>query len=158
VFVVEGFDFLCDGEVLVGDSPVRDSGIDHRHLQCLVSEQCGDRLEAHAPIDGLRRECVPQLMRVDMADSRCGSSGLDCLVDSGTWDRATAISEEQWTVLPVRSPLEPCVDHCFELGMQGDVPVVVKLADRDAEPVGGSDLDDRIDCQVEEFTFAHAGP
>jgi hypothetical protein len=40
VAVVEGFDFLGDPEVLLGDGSVGDAGVDHRHLEdlCLI---CG---------------------------------------------------------------------------------------------------------------------
>ncbi len=36
--VVERFDLLGDGEVLVGDGPVGDAGVDQRHGQRLVSD------------------------------------------------------------------------------------------------------------------------
>ena len=37
----------------------------------------------------------------------------------------------------------------FELGVQGDVAVVVELADGDPQPERGADLDDGVDGEVE---------
>jgi hypothetical protein len=38
LLVVEGFDFLGDGEVLVGDGAVSDPGVDHCHGHRFVAE------------------------------------------------------------------------------------------------------------------------
>ncbi len=42
-------------------------------------------------------------------------------------------------------------------GVERDVAVGVQLADRDAEPVGGADLDDGIDGERTELAVAHPG-
>ena len=52
---------------------------------------------------------------------------------------------------------EPAVEELFELGVQGDVAVVVQFADRDPQPVGGADLHDGVDGEVDELALAHAG-
>ena len=60
--VVEGVDLVGDVVVGVGDGPVGDAGVDEGHPKCLVSQHGGDRFEAHAPVDGLGREGVTELV------------------------------------------------------------------------------------------------
>ncbi|WP_392755300.1 hypothetical protein [Streptomyces sp. LN590] len=43
---------------------------------------------------------------------------------------------------------QPVVQQRLHLRVQGDVAVGVHLADRDAEPVGGADLHDRVDSAI----------
>ena len=62
----------------------------------------------------------------------------------------------------MRSPVgpvvgDPVVEEFFQLRVQGNVAVVVQLADRDPQPVGGADLHDRVDGQFEQFAAADAG-
>ncbi len=54
-------------------------------------------------------------------------------------------------------PGEPGVEEVFELGVQRDVAVGAELAERDVQPVGGADLHDRVDGEVQELAFAQAG-
>ena len=68
---VEGFDLLGDGEVFVGDGLVGDAGVNHCHGEGFVSEQRGDGVEAHAAVDGLGGQGVPQLVGGDVADAGC---------------------------------------------------------------------------------------
>jgi hypothetical protein len=51
----------------------------------------------------------------------------------------------------------PGGEQADEPGVQGDVPVVAELAQRDPQPVAGADLHDRVRFQVRELTGAHAG-
>ena len=44
-----------------------------------------------------------------------------------------------------------------QLGVQRHVPVVAELAERDAQPVAGADLHDRVGVQVRELAGPHAG-
>src|SRR6266508_4247187 len=69
----------------------------------------------------------------------------------------TLVDEQQAGTQPLGSLVEPLVEHGLELGVQGDVAVVVELADRDAQPVGRADLHDGVDGEADEFAFAHAG-
>jgi hypothetical protein len=41
--------------------------------------------------------------------------------------------------------------------MEGDVTIVVELAERHTQPVGRADLHDRVHRQVQELAFAQAG-
>ena len=54
----------CYRRVFVGDYPVGDAGVDEGHLEGAVSEERGDRFEAHAPVDGLGGEGVAELVGV----------------------------------------------------------------------------------------------
>ena len=81
--VVEGFDLLGDGEVLVGDGLVGDAGVDHGHGEGLVAEQGGDGVEAHAAVDGLGGQGVAELVGGDVADAGVGGAG-----GAARWRRA----------------------------------------------------------------------
>ena len=48
---ITGLDGLSHPEVLLATVPVRDAGIGQGHAHGAVSQQRGDRLEAHAPVD-----------------------------------------------------------------------------------------------------------
>ena len=52
---------------------------------------------------------------------------------------------------------DPVVEQVFELRVQRDVAVVVQLADRDPQPVGRTDLHDRIDGEGEQLAAPDAG-
>jgi hypothetical protein len=67
--VVEGFDFLCDGEVFVSNGLVRDAGVDHGHGERLVTEERGNGVETHSSVDGLACQGVPELVGGDVADA-----------------------------------------------------------------------------------------
>ena len=51
----------------------------------------------------------------------------------------------------------PVGEQVDELGVQRDVAVVAELAERDAQPVAGADLDDRVGVQVRQLAGAHPG-
>ena len=51
----------------------------------------------------------------------------------------------------------PGGEQCDQLGVQGHVTVVAELAERDAQPVAGADLHDRVGLEVGELAGPHAG-
>jgi hypothetical protein len=65
---VEGFDLFGDGEVFVGHLAVGDAGVDQGHPQRPVTQQGGDRFEAHPSVDRLGGQRVSQGVGVDVAD------------------------------------------------------------------------------------------
>ena len=65
---VVGLHCLGHLEVLVGHRAIRDARVDERHVHRSVPEQFGDRLKAHAPVDGLSGQRVAQLVRMDVFD------------------------------------------------------------------------------------------
>jgi len=83
---VEGFDFLGGGEVLVSDGLVGDAGVDHGHCEGLVAEERGDRVDAHASVDGLGGEGVSQLVWGDVADAGVGGDSAEGVGDTELGD------------------------------------------------------------------------
>ena len=79
-FGVERVDSLGDGVVFVGDGAVGDAGVDARHAQRAVTQQCGDGLEAHAAVDGLGGQRVPQLVRVHVSEPGARATRLSVRV------------------------------------------------------------------------------
>ena len=51
----------------------------------------------------------------------------------------------------------PGAEQPDEVGVQGHVPVVAELAQRDPQPVPGADLHDRVRVQVRQLPGPHAG-
>ena len=51
----------------------------------------------------------------------------------------------------------PGGEQVHEFGVQRDVPVVAELAQRDAQPVPGADLDNRVGVEVGQLAGPHAG-
>ena len=155
--VVEGLDLLRHREVFLGHGAVGDAGIHHGHPHRSMAEKGGYRLEAHAPVDGLGGQRVPEPVRADVADPG-GAGGLgDGPVDAALPD-ALAVLGEQVRGAQAGGPCgEPGVEEVFELGVQRDVAVGAELAERHVEPVGGADLHDGVDGEVEELAFAQAG-
>lgn len=122
-----------------------------------MTQKGGYRLEAHAPVDGLGRQRVPEPVRADVADpgSACGFG--DGPVDAALADPLAVLDEEVGGA-QAGGPLgEPGVEELLELGVQRDIAVGAQLAERHVEPVGGADLHDGVDGEVEELAFAQAG-
>lgn len=122
-----------------------------------MAQQCGYRLERHAPVDRLGRQRVAQAVRADVADpGHLGGLG-DGSVDASLAD-PLAVFDEQVGAAKTGGPLgEPGVEEVFELWVQRDVAVRAELADGHVEPVGGSDLHDGVDGEVQELAFAQPG-
>jgi hypothetical protein len=141
----KGIDLVGHFVVGVGNGLVSDSGIDQGHAQCFVSQHGGDGFEAHAPLDGLGSEGVPQLVGVHVPDP--GSLG----------DPA----EYSGDLVPVQRPASPrdqpvdivitvrlvFVEELNQRWVQWDIPVVVKLPDRDSQPVPAGDERDGVGGQ-----------
>ncbi len=83
VVLIEGVDLRLRGGVLVGHGPVGDAGVHHGHVQAAVAGHRGDRLELHAPVDGLGGEGVPQLVGVNVAQSGCSGDAAHDSADLG---------------------------------------------------------------------------
>jgi integrase len=155
--VVEGLDLLRHREVLLGHGAVGDAGIHHGHPHRSMSQKGGYRLEAHAPVDRLGGQRVPEPVRADVADPGGLGSFGDGPVDA-TLANALAVLDEEVRGAQAGGPCgEPAVQEVLELGVQRDIAVGAQLAERHVQPVGGADLHDGVDGKVEELAFAQAG-
>ncbi len=96
-----------------------------------MAEPRGNGIEAHAPIDGLGGQRVPKLVGRDVSNSCFCSLLTEDLGNPMGGNRTVSFDEE-----PVGADLsgtvicDPIVQELFELRMQGDVSVVVQLAER----------------------------
>jgi len=59
----------------------------------IMTEQRGDGFEAHAAVDGLGGERVPQAVRVHVVDAGDGADAGDDAVHGSTIDRVVVIGE-----------------------------------------------------------------
>ena len=135
LLAVEGVDFRADGLVFVGDDAVGDAGVDEGHFHGAVAEQGGDRLQPHAPVDGLGGQGVAELVGVD-ADAAAAADAADDAADLVAVQRAAVIGDQA----PVAADVigvggGPGGEERDELGVQRDIAVVAELAERDAQPV-----------------------
>ena len=96
---VEGFDFLADGEVLISDGAAGDLGVAQGHVQAAVAEQGGDGFQAHAAVDRLGGQGVPELVRVDMRQAGGGAGPVDHPGDGVPVQRAAVLPGQQQRVI-----------------------------------------------------------
>jgi hypothetical protein len=110
-----------------------------------VAEQGGDGLEPHAAVDGLSGQSVAEPVRVDARDAGGTSDAADDPPDEVPVQRAAVVGDQPLAgsdVVEVRGG--PGAEQPDEVGVQGHVPVVAELAERDPQPVPGADLHDRV--------------
>jgi hypothetical protein len=123
-----------------------------------VAEQGGDRFQPHAPVDRLGGQRVAQPVRVDAGNpGGAGDAGNDA-GDDVPVQRAAMVGDQPFVgsdVVEVGGG--PGGEQLDELGVQGHVPVVAQLAQRDAQPVPRADPHHRIGVQIGQFPGAHAG-
>ena len=68
-------------EVLVGYVLIGDTGIDESHPRRAVTQQGGDRFEAHPSVEALGRQCVTKLVGMNFGDAGSVGDTLDISVD-----------------------------------------------------------------------------
>src|SRR6185312_5166463 len=154
----ERVDLGADGSVLVGDDAVGDPGVDQGHLHLAVAEQGGDGLQPHAAVDGLGGQRVTEPARVHAGDAGSAADAGDDAADEVPVQRAAVVGDQALVpadVLEVGGG--PGGEQLDELGVQRDVTAVAELAQRDAQPVPGADLDDRVGVQAGQLAGPHAG-
>jgi hypothetical protein len=154
---VAGLDGFGHAEVLVRDSAVGDARVGERHAHRPVTEERGDRLETHAPVDRLGRQRVAQLVWMHMTDTGSFGGSDDVAVDGATIEGLSVVAFDEPPRPRQRSRGEPVVDELDEQRMQRHVTVVVELADRDAQPVGVADAHHGVGLQRTKLTGAHPG-
>src|SRR6266568_3691591 len=155
--VVEGLDLFRHCEVLLGDGAVGDAGIHHGDPHRSMTQEGSYDLEAHAPVDGLGGQRVPEPVRADVADPGGAGGFGDGPVDAALPDALAVLGEQVRAAQAGGPPGEPGVEEVFELGVQRDVTVGAQLAERHVQPVSGADLHHGVDGEVEELAFAQAG-
>ena len=105
-----------------------------------MAEPCSNGVQTHAAIDGLGGERVPKLVRGNVSNSRVCSLLTEDLGNPMRSDRTVLFDEE-----PVGPDVcgavvcHPIIEELFELGMKGEMAIVVQLAERNrseyAEPI-----------------------
>ena len=96
---VEGLDLLADGEVLISDGAAGDLRIAQGHVQAAVAQQGGDGFQAHAAVDRLGGQGVPELMGVDMGQAGGGAGPVDHPGDGVPVQRAAVFAGQQQRVI-----------------------------------------------------------
>jgi hypothetical protein len=120
-----------------------------------VPEERGDGFETHASVDGLGRQCVTELVWVDVTDAGAFGDACDETVDGAALDGGAVIGDEAALgadVVGVGG--DPVGEESDELGVQWDEPVVAELADGDSQPVGVTDLGHGVSGEVAKFAGA----
>jgi hypothetical protein len=122
-----------------------------------MAEQRGDRLQPHAPVDGLGGQGVAQLVGVH-ADAAAAADTADDAADLVAVQRASVVGGQAPAgadVIGVDGG--PDGEERDQLGVRRHVPVVAELAERDAQPVAGADEDDGVGFEAGELAGPDAG-
>ena len=96
-----------------------------------MTEQRGDRVERHAPVDGLGCQGVAEPVRVEVADPGATAEEVAHACDGVSADGLAVLGEQAARGVGWGGGA-PVLDELDEVGVQGDVAVVAQLADRDA--------------------------
>ncbi|BCO34927.1 hypothetical protein MHEC_27950 [Mycobacterium heckeshornense] len=97
-------------------------------------------------------------MRGDVADAGRARDAAQRRSDAVMANRPSVFDQKVIGAQPIGSMVgDPVIKEFFELWVQRDVAVVVQLADRDAQPVGGSDLHDGVDGEGQQLAAAYPG-
>ena len=92
---------------------------------------------------------MPQLVGGDVADAGGVAQMPQRLGDTVVTDRPVVFEQKTIGAQPGGPVVgDPVVEEFFQLWVQRNVAVVVQLADRDPQPVGGADLHDRVDGKL----------
>jgi hypothetical protein len=95
---------------------------------------------------------------VHAGDAGGAADAGDDAADDVAVQRVPVISDQALVVADaIEVGCGPGGKQPHELGVQRDVAVVAELAERDAQPVPGADLGDRVSFQACEFAGPHAG-
>jgi hypothetical protein len=99
---------------------------------------------------------VAQLVGVDVADAGGFGDAVEHAGHGVTVEGPPVVGQQQSAGVSVGFVV-PLLEQVDELGVQGDVAVVVKLADGDAQPVGVADHHHGVSFERAQFADAHAG-
>ena len=80
-----------------------------------MSEQSGDRLEAHPAVDRLGGERVAELVRRDVTDAGPLGDSRERAVDADMRNRPPVVGEHEARAESLRPGREPVVEELFQL-------------------------------------------
>ena len=122
-----------------------------------MAEHRGDRFQAHAAVDGLGGQGVPQLVGVDVGQPGGGAGPVDHPGDGVPVQRPAVLPGQQQRVAGPDVRGAVAVDQGDQLGVQRQVAVLAELADRDVQPGPGADVHDRVGAQAGVFADPQPG-
>jgi hypothetical protein len=111
-----------------------------------MAEHRGDRLQAHAAVDGLGGQRMPQLVGMDVGQPG-GGGPVDHPGDGMPVQRAAVLPRQQQRVDRVHVRGAVLVDQGDQVRVQRQVAVIAELADRDVQPRPGADLHHGVGLQ-----------
>jgi hypothetical protein len=112
-----------------------------------VAEHRRDRFQAHAPVDRLGGQSVPELVGVDVRQPGGGAGFVDVAGHSVPVGRLAVLPGQQQRVCRIDMTGAVVVDQGDQVRAQRQVAVLAQLADRDVQPRAGADVHDRIGAQ-----------
>ena len=140
-----------------GDVVIYLACVDEGHARRAMAQQLGDSFQAHAPVDQLGSERVAQLVGMDVSGAGPACHRSYVAMDGPAVEGLAVVADDQQS-RGTRTPPGPVVgDEVDEHRVEGDVAVVVELADRDPQPVGAAVAEHGIVTQPAELTGPHAG-
>ena len=121
-----------------------------------MAEHRGDGLQAHAAVDRLGRQRMPELVGVDMTQPGGGGGLVDVTGDGMPVGWLAVLAGKQQGVAVGDVTGAVVVDEGDQVRVQRQVAVLAQLADRDVQPRAGADVHDSISAQ--RGVLAHAQP
>jgi hypothetical protein len=121
-----------------------------------MAEEGGDGLQAHAAVDRLGGQSMPELMRMDVRQPGCGACPVDHPGDGVPVQRPAVLAGQQERIIRPDVGGAVAVDEGDQLGVQRQVAVLAELADRDVQPGPGAYEDDCIGLQAGELADPQA--
>jgi len=122
-----------------------------------VTEHRGDRFQAHAAVDRLGGQRVPELVGVDVGQPGGGASLVDVAGDGVPVGRLAVFPRQQQGIAGGDVTGAVVVDQGDQVRVQRQVAVLAELAGRDVQPRAGADVHDRISAQRGVFADPQSG-
>ena len=112
-----------------------------------MAEHRRDGFQAHAPVDRLGGQSMPELVGVDMRQPGGGAGLVDVTGHGVPVGWLAVLPGQQQRVCRIDVTGAVVVDEGDQVGVQRQVTVFTEFADRDVQPWAGADLHDRVGAQ-----------
>ena len=122
-----------------------------------MAEERRDGLQAHAAVDRLGGQGVPELVGMDMGQAGGSAGPVDHPGDGVPVQGPAVLPGQQQRMIWRDVPGPVGIDKGDQLGVQRQVAVLAQLADRDVQPRPRADQDHGISREAGELTDPQSG-
>jgi hypothetical protein len=123
----------------------------------IMTEEGGDGLHGHPPVDCLGGQGVAELVGMNVGDAGASGDGGDVAVDGAAVEGSPVVAFDEAPRTRSGAGGSVVVNEFDQRRQQWHVAVVVQLADGDAHPVGVADEDHGVVLEAGQLTGADPG-